>query len=215
MVSRRRVLGAVAAGGVVSVAGCSLLDDALNDEAQPAIVGEAALDETGYSHDRTDEQTLSETVEVGDQTQDVELTSWLVEYAYGGAIDVDLPNPVRYLLFSTPTVSVAGRDVNPLGQVDEEELLSKMSSRMEFEGLEGIEAVGERTVETLGNEVEITEFEAETEDSDVDVRLHLGSLTNEGDLIVFLGAHPEAVDEADNVDTLTGGIEHPVDPDDI
>ena len=215
MLRRRRFLGTVAAGGALSIAGCSLLGDALSDEAQPAIVSQDALDETGYSHERTDEQTLSETVEVADESQDVELTSWLVEYAYGGAIDVDLSNPVRYLLFSTPTVSVAGRDVNPLEQIDKEELLSKMSSRSEFEGLENIEIVGERQVETLDTEVEITEFDAETEDADVDVRLHLGSVTNEGDLIVFFAAHPEALDETANVDLLTEGIEHPVDPDDI
>jgi len=86
---------------------------------------------------------------------------------------------------------------------------------MGLEELENIEIVGERPVETLGNEVEITEFQAETEDSNVDVRLHLGSVTNEGDLIIFLGAHPKVVEETENVDTLTRGIEHPVDPDEI
>ncbi len=215
MISRRRVIATLAAGGAVSLAGCSLLEDVLSDEAKPAIVGEEALSETGYSHERTDEQTLSETVDVGALSQDVSLTNWLVEYGYGGDLDLDLSNPIRYLLFSTPTVSVAGRDVNPLEQIDTEELLSEMSSRSEFEGLEDIEKAGSRDVETLGETVEIQEFHAQTEQGDIDVRLHLGSLTNDGDLIVIFAAHPEAIDETDNVDILTDGIEHPVDPDDI
>lgn len=59
----------------------------------------------------------------------------------------------------------------------------------------------------LDDRVTVEEFDAESERG-VQLRLHLGDRTHDGDLLIFLGLHPERLDMADDIDTLAEGTVH-------
>jgi hypothetical protein len=206
MHTRRATLGALAAG-VTALAGCSLLDDATGQEADPAAVTADAVGSTEFEHDSLTSQAYEQTVEVGDRSQDLQLTNWTNRYVMSTAsVDIDA---IRFSLFTTPTVTVAGESANPFGQFDRERLLRRMVDRVDIVPIENIQMVGERPVTVLGESVTVDEFEAETEQQGVRIRLHIADRTHEGDLLVLLGLHPDLLDLTDDIDTLAEGIVHP------
>ena len=216
MQTRRALLGTLAGATLVSLAGCTLFEDEIEKAARQAVVREEALDETGYSHERTDEFVFEETIEVADESRDVRLTNYSTTYRKTPADSGDELDDVEksfssFVLFSTPTVSIAGRDVNPFDRLDEKELLNRLLDEADVEGVQDIEVVGEQTVEVLDRTVMVTEYEGRTEQEGVDVVLHLGTLTNDGDFIAFVGTYPDVLDETDAILTLAEGIDHPVD----
>lgn len=207
MQTRRSVIATLASVGFVSLPGCPLLEDTIEATAEPAIVGEAALAETGYEHDHSREFDVEESVEVGNERRDVNLGNHLAAYSHiPGGTDAQT---AQFSVVSSPTVSVAGRDVNPLDQLDDKQLLLMVFEQSDFEGIEDITILDDRTVTVLDDSVEVTRYEATTEVEGIDVHLHLGSTTHEGDFITFVGMHPHLIDHADTVDTLAEGIEHP------
>lgn len=214
MTTRRSVLATIAGAGAVSLAGCALLGGETEAEAAPALVSDEALAEAGYQHDETSERKFEETIEVADESHDISLTNWLAEYSRdpGAALDElagDDLEFARFVVFSTPTVSLAGRDVNPFDRLDEEVLLERLLDKADVAAIEDIQRVGEQDVTVLDEDVEVGEFHGETQQDGIDVTFHLGDLTNEGDFIVFLGAYPALLPESENVFTLAEGIEHP------
>jgi len=210
MQTRRRVLGTIGFAGVGALAGCSLLGDTIEKESGQAAVTGDALETTGYEFDSEDTFVIEETVEVQDESRDVKLTNWLTAYTRSiPEVEID---GAQFSIITSPTVSVAGKDANPLRRMDEKRLLEEVIDRAGMQGLKDIEEVGERTVSVLDTDTTITEYEAVTEEGDIEVRLHFGNLTNDGDFLMLLGMHPELVDETENVDTMAGGIDHPAEP---
>jgi hypothetical protein len=221
---RRRILGAAAGGCAAALAGCSLLGDSTGTSADPAEVNDDALSETQFAHDTTRKNETERTVEVGGESRDVTLTNWVAEYLnpIGPALGVEA---ARFTIFATPTVSVAGQDINPFRRLDDEALIEAMVERSGTGAVEDVEMVSERSVDVLGESVTITEYEAQTAANGVDLRLHLGYRTHEGDFLVLFGAHPdpngefdlpegfdpEMLDASGDIDTLAGGTDHPVD----
>lgn len=212
MQTRRSVLSLVASAGLVSLSGCPLLSDTTEASSSPARVSEQALDGTGYEQQRMEDFSREDTIEVAGESQEVKLTNWVTEYRrampeFDGDIDA-----ASWTLVTSPTVSIAGRDVNPFERMDEERLLRRVLDRIDKVGVENIQQVGERTVSVLGEDVEITQFQARTEEEGIDVFIHMGHLTHDGDFVVLHGIHPTLLDESATMDQLAEGTEHPVDP---
>jgi hypothetical protein len=206
MHTRRATLGALAAAGVTALAGCSLFEDALEREADPAAVEESAAESAGFEQDRLRDQTYEQSIEVADESRKLRLTNWTNRYtraAAGVAFDA-----ATFLLFTTPTVTVADQSANPFGQFDTEQLLQEMVERSNTTPVQDVQRVGERTVRVLGEAVTVETFEAESEGG-VQLRLHLGDRAHDGDLLVFLGIHPELLDTREDIDTLAEGVVHP------
>lgn len=206
MRTRRATLAAFAGAGGVALAGCLFSDDSLEASAEPAAVDETAVDDTGFEHEGLTERTHEETVEAAGESQSLRLTNWTSQYVIAvPAVDLD---GARVSLFTTPTVTVAGRSANPFGRLDRERLLAAMVEALGT-GIEDVERVGGREVTVLGRSVTVDEFEARTEPGGIDLRLHLGDRTHEGDLLVAVGLHPERLELTGDVDTLLGGTVHP------
>lgn len=209
---RRSVLTGLTTAGAVALAGCSLLDDdgRLERSAAPARVTEDARTQTSFEHIERREQTTERTLEVADQRRDVRLTNWINKYrASIPTIDFDAS---RVSLFTTPTVSIAGRDANPFHVLDEEQLVGEMADRVDTGPIEDVEKTGERSVTVLGEQLTVSEFDARTtyDGQEFVLQLHLGQRTHEGDLLVLFGLHPELLAQTDEIDTLFSGTEHPV-----
>lgn len=212
MLTRRTLLLSGVSGAVVSVAGCSLLGDEIEAEASPARVDDTTLTETGYEHLRTDDSVLEQTVQVENTERQVSITNWMSEYGTVGTADEQ--SAAHFLVFTSPTVGIAGRSVNPFDRYNEKRLIRDLASGSERGEPAELEEVGTETVETLGVSVEFTVYRTtqEVAGESVDLLLHFASLTNDGDLVAILGTHPEILDESENMYRLAGGIEHPTEP---
>ncbi|MXR51210.1 hypothetical protein GRX03_06280 [Halovenus sp. WSH3] len=215
MWTRRQLLATTGGAVTAALAGCSLFGGPIEGEAEPARVLEPAQSQTGYTHQRTAEQVIEQTVNLGDQERDISLTNWLSEYSKTPGTAPD--GAAGFLLFTTPTVSVAGQSANPFDQFGEKQLIRevvKRSARGDPQG--GLVEVGTETVQMLDQSVDLTEYETTQTISgqSVDVRIHVGTLTNEGDLIAVLGSYPDPSQfslsgEAENIYTLARGTTHP------
>lgn len=209
MYTRRTALGTVGVC-VAALAGCSRLDDALDEaldqEAEPAAVEASAAAATGLQQTALTAQVYEQTVDIADESRELRLQNWLTQYTTGATET----SAAGFSLLTTPTVSVAGQAVNPFRQFDRERLLQAMVERADAVPVESIETVGERTVTVLDESVPVEVFRAEGEQDPVQLRLHLGDRTHNGDILVFLGVHPAVVETTEAIDTLAEGITHPV-----
>ena len=117
----------------------------------------------------------------------------------------------RSILLTTPSFSIAGQSFNPVGEMDNAELLSMLSG--EFEGLSVGEAVGETTATVLGTETTVSTFDGELERNGltVDLLLELTTVEHDGDYVVGVAGYPQVLEatETDHVDRLFSGIVHP------
>lgn len=218
MITRRHVIATLAGVTTVSIAGCGLLTGPIEAEASLARVSESARSQTGYAQQRTRDQTFEQTVSVGDRERDITLTNWLSEYARSpdGAPD----GVASFLLFSTPTVTVGGQSANPFEGFGQRRLIREITGRSTRSAPENsLEEIGTRSVDALDQSVELTQYETTQPiaGQSVDVRIHVGTLTNDGDALVIIGSHPAPSqfgmgDESGNIDTLVRGIEHPTEP---
>lgn len=212
MDTRRAFLGTIAAAGTVSLAGCTLFEDTIEKSASPVTVPEETLTATGFEHRDTKERAFERTVDVGEESRDLRLTNFIVSYgkeladfgADGATID----------LFSTPTVSVAGREANPFDRFDDRRFLREIIDRAGGSGVENLQETGTRSVSVFGGSVEFTQYDATTEigGQQITARLHFGRTINEGDIVAFLGIHPELLDESENVYTAVENSVHPSEP---
>lgn len=203
---RRDVLGVLGTVGAVSLAGCSLLQSTFEQSASPAGIEPDALESTGFEHRGSEELAFEETVDALGQSRDLRLTNWLV--THGKSVGDVGPDAAQLQLFSTPSVTVAGNEINPFADLDDEELLGEVGGGSSGDFEEG----SSRTVETLGEEVGFTRYETQRQigGEQVTASVHVGRFSNEGDLLTAVGTHPEALDEAENVYELAGAIDHPV-----
>lgn len=213
MYSRRAALTAVLGGTVVSVAGCSaLFGDEIEQSASPARVREGTRQETGYEEQKMTDQTFEQTVEVGGEQRDLRLTNWITEYRKLPTAEEQ--SAASFLIFTTPTITIAGQSANPFDRLDEETLIRRLVTRSERGSAGDLQEQQGRETEILGETVSLSVYEStqSVAGQDVVVNMYSGDLTHDGDIIYVLGTHPKLVDEAENIYQLAGGIEHPVEP---
>lgn len=189
---------------VVLLAGCT--GGALSFSASPASVDEAALESANYTGQAPEQVTINETVEVAGVSRQVTATTWTASYAANDT-------PATLVVASTPDATVAGQSVNPIARLTGKELLQRVAQEIgnsDQVDLEDVEVVQRENREILGQETEVTTFAttASTEQGDVPIRVHLASVSHEGDVVVLVGVHPEEVDERSTQLTLMEAAEH-------
>jgi hypothetical protein len=197
-----RALVAVAA--VVLLAGCT--GGALSFSASPATVDEAALEEVDYTGQAPEQVTINETVEVSGMSKQVTATTWTAGYSAN-------ESPATLVVASTPDATVAGQSVNPVARLSGKELLERVAQEIgssESVDLEDLEVVQRENRQILGTETEVTTFAttASTEQGDVPIRIHLASVSHEGDAVVLVGIHPAEVDERATLLELMEAAQH-------
>lgn len=206
-------------GGVVlaGLAGCTDLlgDGPITFEASQAAIPSSVRDETGYDEQGVEEVLLERTVEVGDQSRDVEVTNWQAEY--DKAIELPIGERLRgsvCTVLATPQAEVLGRAFNPIAEMDPAELLDEFQGRIE--GIDAVERVGETAVSLLGTTADVGRFEAEGEVGDAGVAVDIELLVTEpvesgDDLIIVIAAFPLALAEQERPDAVAmiEGVDHP------
>lgn len=231
MINRRQVLAGIGIAGATSLTGCmDLLQDGVEAEASLAIVEESVVDETDYSYVDAEAHVIDETFEVADESRDVHVTSWGATYTKnasdlehevdgdssdyeGDAEELFDQDAAGYVVISTPSVAIAGQEINPVGRMDNEEIIEEFNNELTSGKVKDISKVDEHPIKTLDEVVPAIEFDAlvETEDGDTyEVKLYVTEVENEDDIILGIGLFPQGVDEEENVLKLTENLEHPV-----
>jgi hypothetical protein len=212
MPTRRKYLAAVAGGVSVAVAGCSLLGDTIEAEASPGQVPENVRGQAGFANERMTDSVFEGTREIGGEERDLRLTNWTTEYTKTPT-EEDL-GVAGFVIFASPTVSVADRSFNPFDRFDEKRLIQAVLSRSSQASADDLEEAGSESITVFEESVDFTEYESTQSFSgqDVDARLHIGNVTHDGDLLVLLGTYPRVFSQYENVRRMAEGIDHPVDP---
>lgn len=222
MTTRRELLTMGGVGVLGASAGCldalPFVGGPMSFESAPAAVPNAALEETGYDEHEIEEVVIERSFEVAGRQQDVVVTNWQSEYDKGidlsvGPLDVGRTRAAVFTALTTPRVSVLGRTFNPVGDMAAEDLIEMVQDR--YDGLDGIEHVGDADATIAGEQTTVGEFEAEADLLDagvaVDLTIHVAEAVESGDdLILAIGAYPTVVrhEERDAVFTLIEAIEH-------
>jgi len=200
-------------GLLVVSSGCVglLTGETVEFESSPASVSDSALEETGYEQSMADEQTIERTVDVAGQERTIRVTNHVRQYQRGIDLGpVGEVNAGSFIVFSTPSASVAGQTLNPAASWSNERLVEEVASRNDQ--ISDVEFQRNRSVDALGESREVSVFSGTTtiEGQEVDVLIHLTSFEHEGDVVVAVAVYPERIDdrESPRVDTLLGGLSH-------
>lgn len=181
-------------------------------EAYPVSVSMAAQDDAGYAEARTTTQELRREVSAAGQTREVVVTNHIAEYARTiDAGPLGSGEFARFVVVSTPAVEVLGQTFNPVGEMNNRELVELAQDQ--YQGLEHIQPAGERSAAILATSTTVSTFtgdaSVEGPDLTVEVTLHVTRLRDSGDFIGVIAAHPSLLGgETEKVDTLLGGVQH-------
>ena len=209
----RRSLASLAVVLLVLVGGCVGVltsDGSLAVEADPVEVADGPREDAGYETVREESMTVNRSFTVAGETRNVSVTNHVA--AYGRAVELGPLSTepyARVTVLSTPQVEVAGRTLNPVGELSDRELATRLQSQ--YDSIEDVRPAGNRTVEILGEDRTVSQFDATTTvaGTEVDLRLHVTKFRHGEDVVVAIGVHPARLDdEGDRVRTMFRGIEH-------
>lgn len=217
--NRREFLSLALTGGAVTTAGCmnEMIEGATTFSAVPAIVDPDALEAAGYDERRTDWEV--EEREFHNQT--VEVRNHLSEYRR--TIDLPVAESLEagvFAVIASPEVGVAGEDVNPLEELEDDEIAERVQEG--YDDLTIGEAVERRSVDSLRS-ADVTTYEGEATfleageagDLELSVFVDVSSFKHEDDHLVAVGLYPDEgeiaiTDERDRVTTLLEGLERDI-----
>lgn len=218
-ISRRSLLAAGATGTLAVTAGC--LDFVLGNgpmtfESARAAPTDRALEERGYEEKEVREETIERSQEVGGVERDFEASLWVSLYSKEIEYMGQKREGSAFAAVSVPGMEVAGRSVNPLDDMSNEELLEEFLSQVDSENgdVNDIQHRESFTLEILGDgrEVDLFVGESEVEGETIEIEIKVTSFDHEGDLLVLLGVLPKMnAEESANVEVLMESVEHPVD----
>lgn len=216
---------AIAAGaGVLTAAtsaGCLelLVGEGLSFEATAPSVAQPTLEETGYRESRVTDYGVQREFEAEGQSREVAITNWQAEYDKSvdfGDLGVPAENASQraavFSVLSTPRVEIAGQEFNPIDDMDTADIVSQVQRR--YEGMDGLQRVGERSATLLGSATTATEFEGDLELQNSDVTLQVTVYVTQAvasgeDFLLAVGAYPSALSaEREDVFTMMGGVQH-------
>lgn len=209
---RRTVLAGVP-GALLG--GCTdiLTQEQTEFEADRGVVSESARSDTGYEEVNRAAPRSENEYEGIDRT--IVVINKLTEYARS----MDLPLASggqlgRFTVLATPEVTVADRALNPVADMDNDELA--MTVQDKYDSISNVRRVDERQADLLGEPTTVSRYraDAETEGESAEVHLHIAkgesTRSDDGtDYIVTVGVNPRDIDERDRIDRLVSAVRHP------
>ncbi|UTF52314.1 DUF6517 family protein [Natronosalvus rutilus] len=214
MINRRSVLAGAGTGVLAATAGC--LDFLLGNEpleytAEPVLPAEATLESTGYAEYQSGWQRVTEEA----AGREIAASAWSVAYTNEVTIQGQSRDAAVFAAISMPEMSVGGKAMNPLADMDTDELLEELGGELEgeFDGLAEPQPTGESfALGILGANRTVDEFasEAQFEDERLEITLWVTKFTHDDDLIVLVGGFPTQLpDEGVYIEDLMRSVEHP------
>lgn len=207
---RRAVLAGIPSA--LLLGGCTdvLSSDEVTFEADTAVVSDETQSETDYEEQRVEDMKITREYEKVDRT--VVVINRLAEYSKQVNIGPLGGELARFTVLASPKVEVGPvGPLNPIEDMDNKELAQTV--QQEYDSVKNVQEVDERDVSMLGETASVTKFSAEAQTQggqSVDVFIHIGKVESGDDFVIAIGVHPRDLDEEENIDTLMGGVKHPV-----
>ena len=181
-------------------------------EADPVEVADGHQSEAGYETVRVGTNTTSRTFGVAGETRNVSVTNRVASYQRAVELGPLGSAPfARFTVLATPQVEVLGRTLNPVGGLSNRDLALRLQSQ--YDSIEDVRFVGNRTVEILGEDRTVSRFDATTTvaGAEVDLALHVTKFRHGEDFVVAVAVYPARIDgERARVETMLRGIEHDI-----
>ncbi|APX98207.1 hypothetical protein BB347_10020 [Natronorubrum daqingense] len=213
--NRRTVLAGAGTAGLVGLSGCLGLAGLDEHASSPAGVERAIRDDTGYEQTEVEEIPIDEGVDLLLYEESVTVLNHLTEHEK--TVDMGPAGRQRgavFLLLTTPQVSVAGQEFNPVGEMNTEELVELVEDN--YDDISNITHEEDDDVSLLEQDTTQSRFSAEAtfDGTDLDVYLHVTeAVESNDDLLIAIGVYPEYVqaEEEANVRSLIEGVIEDVD----
>ncbi|MEF8807005.1 DUF6517 family protein [Natronomonas sp.] len=214
--TRREFLAATGAVGAAGLAGCTgqLTSEGAAFEATEATLSANVQNETGYSHYRTVEDVQTREFSRFGISRTVEVTSVISEY--DRAIELGfLGTRIQAAVFatlSTPTITILGRDFNPIADMDTVAIAEMIQDR--YDNIRNVQEDASFETEVAGETTAVTRFTADARlveiGQGIEIYLYVSEPVELGeDFVVTLAGHPTAFGRNEStVRTLMGGVEH-------
>ncbi|MFC6716452.1 DUF6517 family protein [Natrialbaceae archaeon GCM10025810] len=207
---RRTVLAGVGSIGLAGVAGCLGAAGLDEHEATPAGVDPDVREETGYEQIGVEELAVDEEVGPSFYSEEVTAINYLTEHEK--TVDMGPLGEQRgavFVVLTTPQVSIAGEEFNPVEEMSTEELVELVESN--YDEIGNIEHEEDGDVTILEQETTQSRFtaDAEFDGQDVEVYLHVTeAVETDEDLLVTIGVYPTQArsEEEENVIALMEGV---------
>jgi len=208
---RRTVLASLP--GTLLLGGCTdiLTQERTTFEAERAVVSESARSDTDYREvNRAAPESEREFA-----GKSIIVINKITEYAR----TMDLPlagggQLGRFSVLASPEVTVAGEVLNPIADMDNDELA--MTVQEQYESIENVQKIDDRQAQLLGVSTKVSRYraDAETEGESAEVHLHVAKGESERsdgdtDFIIPVGVNPSDIDERERIDRLISGVRHP------
>lgn len=200
---RRTFLVGCGSVAVTALAGC--LGSVGLDEysSLPAAVTVAARDETGYDEIGVEPIEIREEFEVSDHEEEVSVTNYVTEHEK----TVDFPTggeqeAAVFHVFTSPEVGIAGVNLNPIEEMETEEVLEHVQRN--YDEIDELTHEQDDAIHVLEEATTASLFtgRAEFDGAEVDVYLRVTEpvKTDNDDFLVTIGVWPQdGPDEDDNI----------------
>jgi hypothetical protein len=209
----RRAGAVVALAVLLTVAGCTqlLLEQETSYVAEEANVTNASA--VGFTHNTSDWQNVSRSVEAADQEREVTVSNRETSYLNRSA---DGTPGAAFIVLSSPQVQLAGQELSPVAEWSQRDILNEFSGQFDQYGnLTEIEERETREVTVVGKEADLRVFNATMqtgEEENDDVVVTVAKVEDEGDYVIVIGirgmneAKPGATDGA--IEAMVRKVEH-------
>lgn len=209
---RRTLLGLAGAGTLAATAGCMdiVSGDTIEYRAAGATVPESVSDETGYDFVDTHEITVNEPVGMAGISRDVIATNIQTEFEKTVSIDPLGSAPAAaFSIIATPSVSILGREFNPVADMSTEEIAELI--RDNYDGMGDLSYQETETHDVGGESVAVSEYlaDASLDGTPIDLELLISEAVSfDDDLVLAIGAYPTLTPaEESNIRSLMAAIE--------
>ncbi|SIS07078.1 DUF6517 family protein [Natronorubrum thiooxidans] len=215
---RRMVLGGLGGLGLTALSGCLGAVGMAEHESSPAGVDASVRSETGYDQTGIEPIVVEEDVGVSSLSETVVVTNALTEHEK--AIDIEPLGRHRsavFMVLTTPQIGVAGRNFNPVEEMDADELVDLVEDS--YDDISNITREEDAEITILEQTTTRSRFSADATFSGhpLEVDLHVSEAVEAGDdLLVTIGVYPQRVRsmEEDNIIDLMEGVTTDIDADD-
>ena len=216
---RRTVLGGLSIAGLTSLAGCLGLVGMNEHESSPVGVEASVRDETGYAQTDIDDIVVEEEVGASIATETISVTNYMTEHEKSVSIGpLDGQRAAVFIVLTTPQISIAGRNVNPVEDMSAQEIIELVEDN--YDDIGDIAHDEDDEVTILGGEATRSRFDADAtfDGHDLPVDLHVSEAvpTDDDDLLVTIGVYPQDLrtQEESNVIELMESVTADIDTND-
>lgn len=209
----RRGAVALALVALVATSGCIGFltgSESLTFESSQVSVSDEAAQSADYEKQRQTTTTINRTFSAAGQSRNVTVTNHLTEYSRTVSLPLfDDQELARFTVFSTPQVNILEQTFNPVGDMSNRELALMLQE--EYETIENVEHVENRSATVLGKNTTVGKFRADARTvggTSTEVYVHITKVEDGDDFVVAVAVHPTQVEEQEKVDTMLQGIQH-------